>query len=662
MVSPASERGFAAHVGAPEASAIGPNAFEQVIAAALGGLTVVASAAPHGAYFPTSWGWAALALAWVCAMAVVLNERLSLGTFEASALGCLVLFVGWVALSARWSASVPATVSEVERDIIYPLGLLAALFAVKQRRVPQLLGGTLAGIALICAYSLGTRLLPERLGSFDPLAAYRLAAPLGYWNALGIFSVIGAILALGFAVHARNTVLRMAAAGSLLILLPTLYFTFARGPWLAFGFGVLVTVALDSRRLRLISMLILVGPIALAGVWLSSRSNALTHQNAVLSAAEHDGHRLLVRLAILAVAAAAATFIFTTVDRRFTPGPRLRRAWASALALAACLLLVAALGRYGNPVTLAHKAHRSFVSSGAGTVDQQNLNSRFSSLSSNGRIDLWRAAWRDHEAHPWLGSGAGSYESYWLQHRRTAIKVRDAHSLYVEVLAELGPVGLALLIAALAIPLAAAIVARRNALVPTAAGAYGAYLLHAGVDWDWEMVGVTLPALFCAAAILISARPCQREIRLSGLGRPAILVAILAVMAFAVVGEISNSALAASARAAATRNWNREQTQAEKAADWAPWAAEPLRRVAEAAYSLGRPLQARRELRRALKKDPRSWELWFDLAVSSAGTNRRQALQRALQLNPFSPEITDSLTPLGFPQLKTPPVSVSPTR
>jgi O-Antigen ligase len=317
------------------------------------------------------------------------------------------------------------------------------------------------------------------------------------------------------------------------------------------------------------------------------------------------------------------------------------------------VLVAAAMARFGNPVTLSEKAYRSFVSSGAGTVvAQQDLNRRFSSLSGNGRVYLWHAAWHDYEAHPWLGSGAGSYESYWLQHRHTAMKVRDAHSLYLEVLAELGPIGLALLIAALAIPLTAAIIARRNSLVPTAAGAYSAYLLHAGADWDWEMVGVTLPTLFCAAAILMSARPYQREIRFVGRRRVAILLAVLMAMAFAVVGEIGNSALAASEHAAARSDWHGEQVQAQKAARWAPWSAEPLRRIAEAEYSIGRPGQARDELHQALKKDPHNWELWFDFAVSSAGADRRHALQRALELNPFSPEITESLPLLGFPHLK----------
>ena len=44
--------------------------------------------------------------------------------------------------------------------------------------------------------------------------------------------------------------------------------------------------------------------------------------------------------------------------------------------------------------------------------------------------------------------------------------------------------------------------ARRHPLVPGAAGAYAAYLVHTGVDWDWELPAVTLAGLLCGAAIL----------------------------------------------------------------------------------------------------------------------------------------------------------------
>ena len=70
--------------------------------------------------------------------------------------------------------------------------------------VPLLLAATLVAIFLASGYGLLTRLFPERLGVFDPVAAYRLEEPLTYWNALGLFAAMGALLALGFAARAET--------------------------------------------------------------------------------------------------------------------------------------------------------------------------------------------------------------------------------------------------------------------------------------------------------------------------------------------------------------------------------------------------------------------------------------------------------------------------
>jgi O-antigen ligase len=123
------------------------------------------------------------------------------------------------------------------------------------------------------------------------------------------------------------------------------------------------------------------------------------------------------------------------------------------------------------------------------------------------RPEYWRVAWQQVEANPELGSGAGTFQLYWLLYRPIESNVRDAHSLYLETLAELGPVGLALLLVALAIPLVAAVRTRAHPLVGAAAGAYVAFLVHAGLDWDWEMPAVTLAGLFCGSALLVTARP-----------------------------------------------------------------------------------------------------------------------------------------------------------
>ena len=123
------------------------------------------------------------------------------------------------------------------------------------------------------------------------------------------------------------------------------------------------------------------------------------------------------------------------------------------------------------------------------------------------RSAYWRAAISDARAHPLAGSGAGSFDDYWTRHRTVEVGVQDAHSLYLETLAELGLVGFVLLVGALVPPLIAVGETRSDPNVAIAAGAYIAFLLHAGLDWDWEMPTTTLTGLACAAALLAAARP-----------------------------------------------------------------------------------------------------------------------------------------------------------
>src|SRR6202008_1894010 len=103
--------------------------------------------------------------------------------------------------------------------------------------------------------------------------------------------------------------------------------------------------------------------------------------------------------------------------------------------------------------------------------------------SSNGRIDLWKAAAAEAGAHPVLGGGAGSYEAWGVRPRDTTPKGGGARPLYMQPLAEVGPLGLLLLVVALAVPLVAGIRARRHPLVPAALAAYLAYLVPHGIDW-----------------------------------------------------------------------------------------------------------------------------------------------------------------------------------
>ena len=64
---------------------------------------MAAPAAAHGAYFPTAWGWMALAFGWVAFLALLLHGRPRLSGLEWTMLGGLASLTVWIALSALWS-------------------------------------------------------------------------------------------------------------------------------------------------------------------------------------------------------------------------------------------------------------------------------------------------------------------------------------------------------------------------------------------------------------------------------------------------------------------------------------------------------------------------------------------------------------------------------
>lgn len=611
--------------------------WDDVRAALLGILLVTPLAAVNGGYWPTAWNWSALAFLWIAAVALILGVP-AVSRAEVAMLSALVALLVWTGVSTAWSSDVGQTVLETQRAVVYVGVLAAALLLARGSSYRSLLIGVWGAIGLVCGYALLTRLFPERLGFYDPIAGYRLSEPLGYWNALGIFAAIGSLIALGFAAHARSLPLRTAAAASLLLTVPTLYFTFSRGAWIALAAGLVAAFVLETRRLELVTALLVVGPFPAIAVWRASGSRGLTRLDSPLALASHDGHRLAVVLVLLAAAAAVAVMLAFLLSRRFTFSTAARRGYAIVLCVAAVGAALALFAHFGAPQTIAQRAYDSFTAPPPATAT--DLNQRLFNLASTRRL-LWTAAWHDAEAHPLLGSGAGTFERFWLQHRTIGEKVRDAHSLYMETLAEIGPVGLALLVVALSVPAVAAVRARRRRLVAPAFGAYVAFLLHAGVDWDWEMTAVTVAGLLCGAALLLAGRSQSRTFRLSVPSR-AIGIGVAVVLGvYAFVGLLGNRALSAANSAANAGRPAKEESEARHALRWAPWSSEARRLVAEGEYAQGRLRASRASLRHALSEDPGNWQLWFNLAAASSGRERVVAFRRAHRLNPLSTELGD---------------------
>lgn len=604
---------------------------------------VSALAAANGGYFPSDWGLATLGLALVSATVILVADAPRPDRLELAFLSGLTSLALWAALSSLWSPGAAAPVLEAERGVVYLAAAAAASLLLSSRdAVPALLGGVVAGAVAVSLYSLATRLFPGHVGgAYDPSSGYQLAEPIGYWNALGLLTALAILLALGFAAHGERVATRALAAVALTVLAPTLYFSFSRGALVALAAGAVVQVAVDPRRTQLLARGLVLGLPAFLAVVQASRLSALTAPGATLQTAQTEGAVLTRALAVLAVVAVAAAVVLCLAERRVSLSARVGTVLMASVAAAVVLGAATAVVVAGGPVQVVDRAVDAFAEPlPAGEGD---LRRRLLSVSGNGRSDYWRVAWDMARDNPLLGAGAGSFEANWLRERPVSFHARDGHNAYLEVLGELGPLGLALLLGTLALPLLALAQARRSPLGPAAGGAFAAYLLHAGLDWQWEVPAVTVPALFCGAALLAWRRPRAPEL-LTGRRRYAALALTTPVLAIALVAHVGNRAVAASIAAMDRGDPARAIAHARRATNWAPWSHEPWQLRGEAELAGGDDAAARTSLRRALDLDPENWSIWYDLALASRGEERARSLVRAERLNPLSPEVDELRT------------------
>jgi hypothetical protein len=140
------------------------------LGAAVGlGLAVIAF--DSGGYFPTAWSWGALVALVVVAGALVLGDAARPSSLALASFGGLAGFTAWTWVALLWSNDRAATVLEGQRALLYLAVLAALVLLVRRATVPLVLAAGLVGIFLVSGYGLLTRLFPERLGVFDPIAA-----------------------------------------------------------------------------------------------------------------------------------------------------------------------------------------------------------------------------------------------------------------------------------------------------------------------------------------------------------------------------------------------------------------------------------------------------------------------------------------------------------
>jgi len=498
---------------------------------------------------------------------VVLVHGSRPGRLAGLLLVALGLLTAWTALSWFWSDSPPAAPPPARRAAAYLAA--ATLVVLAGRRVPVawLAGGVAAGGTAAVGWNLFIRLAPDWAGR-SPLRSDigQLADPVGYANSLALLGALAFVLALGLGGLACVLLVPLAAD----IALQQSTGTVAA---LAVGLAAyLLTVARPVRALVLLGLPV-VGAVVVANV-----PDVRDPPPTDLLAAAHAGHFLLLLLAILTLVQGALVRARLLSSRGRMP-TRLARTLAIVGGLVA---LVAAPFAFAG-----HERGR-----------------------------YWSVAWHEVVANPVLGSGAGTFVDWWLRLRTVPLSTLEAHSLYIETLAELGPVGLALLLAALGAGLVAAWRLRGERLRPALLAALVTYDLAAAVDFHWELAAVTAPAIVLAASAAVHTDRNTGDVR-NRFAVPA-LVALTVAGVLALAGS---SALRAG--------------DPQRALRFAPYSSDAWLALAESRHASGDAAGAVRAYRRAVELDPNDWRAWNELAGVSNGEPRRLALAKAARLNPF---------------------------
>jgi hypothetical protein len=444
----------------------------------------------EGGYFDKPRLWAGLAsCALVVAAALASRRPLPASTPGRLALGGLALLAAWTALSVTWAPLSTPAIADANRLLLYLAFFTAALALLDSRVAIRVLEPAIAlGSLAVILYGLSERLLP---GVFelarDASALGRLSRPLTYWNAMGALAAIGVVLAVRLAGdRARPTWMRCAAAAGSAPLALGVYLSFSRGALaaLALGLVLLALLARDRAQLRTLALLVPAGVLVAAAAGLLDGVRTLDGD---------AGQGAIMLVALVAVAAAAAL-----VQRRLCAresgvfragGVALDRRSRTLIAAGFVALAIAAFA----VAALVDERRRAPAGATA---------ARLTSIESN-RYEYWPVALRAFGDDPLKGLGTGGYQVAWLRERPIPEGAFDAHSLYLETAAELGLVGLLALGLFLGGGAWAAVRAQARDPVAaaglTAAGAV--FLVHAGLDWLWEMPAVSLPALLLAAGL-----------------------------------------------------------------------------------------------------------------------------------------------------------------
>jgi hypothetical protein len=448
----------------------------------------------------------------------------------------------------------------------------------------------------------------------------------------------------------RHALLRGLALTPLPAFAALIYLTASRGGALAAFVGVFVFFAVVPRRAATVAALAVVATAAVAAVAVARDRPKIVNGPFTTALARQQGHTAALWILLACVACGLVYAGLAAVG----PELRVRRRVETALLVAAVLAAIGTVFAL-HPVRRFDEFRRVPTSQSA-----QSAESHLVSTSGTGRWQLWTAAFDQFRTRPVVGQGAGSYERWQTRHGTLGEFVQDAHSLYLQMLGELGVVGLVLLAGALAAGFIAGAAALRSAEAEarlTAAAliaVLAAFSIASVFDWIWQLPAVAVVAVITLA--LATAGPGTRveaaagappasarramltDLRLGGAVLAALSVAALVAEAVPLLSQLQVNS---SRTHAAGGDLNRAVQDALRARALTPWNATPYVQVALVAEQGANYTAARAWIRAATRRDPSDWRVWITAARIEAESGRvvqaRRSLARARILNPRLP-------------------------
>lgn len=602
----------------------------------------------------------------------------------------LALFAVWCGVTMLWSVAPDRTWAHINRAAAYTLVVVLAIAAGSSalRGIERVAMGWLV-VAVACAlYALGGKVIPgvHFLGiDFNHTAVVsRLRAPLQYWNALGLVCVLAIPIALRLSADGtRRVATRLAGLSALFILLLCLAMTYSRGGIIAVLVAVAVMTALGGLRLRVLAVLTVTLLFTIPVIGLAFNRPALKGVRVPLDERISDGAVLgLVIAGCLLGLLIAAWGLLRLEERTIWTERRTRNVWrvlAVSAAVLACIYIGAAVTADGGPRGVADRAWNSFTTT---TKDDVSDPARISTANSGNRWVWWKEAAGAWSEKPLQGWGAGSFAVTHKLFRQDELGVVQPHNMPLQFLAETGLIGALLALGGLGVLLftalervrAMAAGRQRDIAVALFAGAV-AWLVHGFVDWDWDIPGVTVPALMFIGVLVaiprevawsrLPSEPVQRPVG----ARAAALAVVCVVLGLAIVSAGLPARADSKADSALVVSPNADEAElkdataeAELAARLDPTSVRPLLVASALAQNRGRLVDARRYLLQAVERQPYSaaaWERLLRLALETADRPGVQAAgKRLLELDPVG--TTANLLAARLPLFGT-PAATSPT-